>query len=135
MSSSLLSVSNASRKHEEFILKDIDMFVESEEHNWCKRAHVGKSLGIKDIQTSFNGLEKCKILTRQELVSTWCSTPGWSGPKNQQNKTQKFLPLFGVMYVIVNSRQDEGKALKKHILKDIVPRRFDARTKEIKEKP
>ena len=35
------------------------------------------------------------------------------------------------MYVIVNSRKDKGKALKEHILKDIVPRGFDARIKEI----
>ena len=41
---------------------------------------------------------------------------------------------FGVMYVIVNSRKDKGKALKEHILKDIVPRRFDARIEEIQEK-
>ena len=38
------------------------------------------------------------------------------------------------MYVIVKSRKDKGKALKKHILKDIVPRGFDAKIKEIKEK-
>ena len=35
------------------------------------------------------------------------------------------------MYVIVNSRKDKGKALKEHILKDIVPRDFDARFKKI----
>ena len=38
------------------------------------------------------------------------------------------------MYVIVNSRKNEGKALKEHILKDIVPRGFDARIEEIQEK-
>ena len=57
--------------------------------------------------------------------------PGWSRPKDQQNKTCKFLSVFGVMYVIVNSRKDKGKALTEHILKDIVPRGFDARIKEI----
>ena len=31
------------------------------------------------------------------------------------------------MHVIVNSQKDKGKALRKHILKDIVQRRFDAR--------
>ena len=35
------------------------------------------------------------------------------------------------MYVIVNSRKYKGKALKEHILKDIVPRDFDARFKKI----
>ena len=38
------------------------------------------------------------------------------------------------MYVILNSQKDNGKALKKYILKDIVPRGFDARIEEIKEK-
>ena len=31
------------------------------------------------------------------------------------------------MYVIVNSQKDRGKALRKHILKDIVPRGVDAK--------
>ena len=38
------------------------------------------------------------------------------------------------MYVIVNSRKDKGKLLKEHILKDIVPRGFDARIEEIQGK-
>ena len=42
--------------------------------------------------------------------------------------------LTGALYVIVNSQKDKGKALKKHILKDIVPRGSDARTEEIQEK-
>ena len=46
----------------------------------------------------------------------------------------KILSVFGVMYVTVNSQKDKVKALKKHILKDIVPRGFDARIKEIQEK-
>ena len=33
-----------------------------------------------------------------------------------------FISLTGALYVIVNSRKDKGKALKKHILKDVVPR-------------
>ena len=35
------------------------------------------------------------------------------------------------MYVIVKSQKDKGKALKKHILKDIVPRGFDAKIKDL----
>ena len=46
----------------------------------------------------------------------------------------KFLSLLRVMYVIVKSKKDKGKALKKHILKDIVPRGFNARIEGIKEK-
>ena len=38
------------------------------------------------------------------------------------------------MNVIVNSKQDKGKALKEHILKDIEPRGFDAQIEEIQEK-
>ena len=94
-------------------------------------AHLGKFLGIEDIRTLLNDLKKCKILTRQGLVPTQCSTPGWSGPKDQQNKTDKLLSVFGVMYVIVNSRKVKGKTLKEHILKDIVSRGFNVRIKEI----
>ena len=132
--SSLLNVSNASNKCEEFSLKDIEMFVESEEQNWFKQAHVGKFLGIEKIRTSLNDLEKCEIFTRQELVPTRRSTSGCPGPKDQQNKMDKFLSVFGVMHVIINSRNDKDKALKEHILKDIVPRGFDARIEEIQEK-
>ena len=108
-------------------LKDIEVLVDSEERNWFKRADVGKFLGIEDIWTPLNGLEKCEMLTRQELVPTWCTTPGWPGPKDEQNKTDKFLSVFGFMHIIVNSQKDKCKALKEHILKDIVPRSFDAR--------
>ena len=82
MSSSLLNVSNdASRKSEEFSLKDIGVFIDSEEQKWFKRAHVGKFLGIEDIATSLNDLEKREIHTRQEVVPTRHGTPGWHGPK------------------------------------------------------
>ena len=74
------------------------------------------------------------MVTRQEFVPTQRSMSGWSGPKDQQNRTDKFLSVFRVMYVIVNSQNDKGKALKEHILKDIVPSGFDSRIEEIKEK-
>ena len=45
-----------------------------------------------------------------------------------------FISLNGVLYVVVNSWKDKGKALKKHIMKDIVPRGFDARIEQIQEK-
>ena len=92
-----------------------------------------KFLGIEDIRTSLNGLEKCEILNRQELIPTRRGTPGWYGLKDPQNKTDKFLSLFGVMYVIVNSWKDKGKVRKEHILKDIVPCGFDARIEKIPE--
>ena len=132
MSSPLLNVSNdADGRPAEFGLMDIDVFVVSEEPNWLKQTHVGKFLGLEDNRTSLNDLEKCEILTRQELIPTRRSTLGWSGNKDQQNKTDKFLLVYGVMYVIVNYRKDKGKALKEHILRNIVPCGFDARIKEI----
>ena len=71
MSSSLLNVSNdASSRSEELSVKDINVIVDNEEQNWLKRTHVGKFLLLEDIRTSLNGLEKCEMLTRQELVPT-----------------------------------------------------------------
>ena len=80
--SAVLNVSNDSSKPQEFSMKNIEMLVDSEEQNWFKRAHVGRILGIEDIRTSFNGLEKCEMLTRQELVPNRRGTPVWSGPKD-----------------------------------------------------
>ena len=45
-----------------------------------------------------------------------------------------FISLTGALYVVVNSQKDKGKALKKHILKYIVPRRFDVKIEENQEK-
>ena len=87
----MLSVSNASSKPEEFNIKDIEVVVDNEEQNWFKEAHEGKFLGIEDIWTSLNDLEKCEMLTRQELIPSRLGTPGCSGPKDQQNKTDTFL--------------------------------------------
>ena len=92
--SSVLNVSNDSSKPQELSIKDIEMLVDSEEQNWFKRAHVGKVLGPEDIRTSLNGLEKCEMLTRQELVPNRCTTSVWSGSKDQQNKADKFLSAF-----------------------------------------
>ena len=72
--------------------------------------------------------------TRNDIKTTPHGTGGWPGPKDCQNKTDKFLSVFGVMYVIIKSQKDKGKALKKYILKDMVPRGFDARLEEIQEK-
>ena len=75
--SSLLNTSNDNSKPEEFSIKYIEVFVDSEEQNWFKKAHMEKFLGIEDIQTSLNGLEKCEILTREaELIPTQHGTPG-----------------------------------------------------------
>ena len=52
-----------------------------------KRAHVGKFLGLRHIDTSLEGLDKIKMLTRQELIPIPRSMGGWFQPKDHQNKT------------------------------------------------
>ena len=81
----MLNVSNDSSKPEEFSLKDVEVFVDSEEQNWLKRAHVGTFLAIEDIQTSLNGLEKCKILTRQKLIPAWYTRLVWTERPTKQD--------------------------------------------------
>ena len=127
----VLNISIDSSKSEQFSFKDIEVFVDSEDQAWFKRTHVGKFFVLEDIRTSLHGLEKCEILARQELIPTRRDTPGWCGPKDHRNKTDKSLSFFWVMYVIINSQKDKGKVLKEHILKDIVSRWFDARIEEI----
>ena len=72
--------------------------------------------------------------TRNDIKTTPHGTDVWPGPKDHQNKTDKFLSVFGVIYVIIKSQKDKGKALKKHILKGIVQHGFNARIEEIQEK-
>ena len=64
--SSLLNVSNGSSKSEEFNFKDIEVLVDSEKQNWFKRAQVGNFLGLKHIDTSVGGLDKCEMPNRNE---------------------------------------------------------------------
>ena len=71
--------------------------------------------------------------TRNDIQPTANQPCPCPGPKDYQNKTDKFFSAFGVMYVIVNSRKDKDKALKEHVLKDIVPRGFNARINKIQE--
>ena len=89
--SSVLNISNANSNPEEFSLNDIEMLVDSEEQNWLKRAHVGKSLGLENIRTSLNDLDKCEILTKQEFIPTRRRTSPWPGSKDQQSNTDKFF--------------------------------------------
>ena len=132
--SSLLNVSNGSSKSEEFSPKDIKVLVDSQEQNWFKWAHVAKFLGLSQIEKSLVRLDKCEIRVRKDFDPTYTTSTGWSGPEDHQNKTDKFPSLFGVMHVIVKSKKYKCKALKKHIMKDIVPRGFDARIEEVQEK-
>ena len=61
--SSVLNVSNDRSKSEEFNLNNTEMIVDSEEQNWFKWTHVGKSLGLKLIDTSVESLDKCEMPT------------------------------------------------------------------------
>ena len=82
-----------SSKPGEFSLKDIWFLVNNKEQNWFRRAHMGKFLGIEDIWTSLNDLEKCKMLIRQELIPSWRGPLGWFGSKDEQNKTGSCMSL------------------------------------------
>ena len=55
-------------------------------------------------------------------------------PREEAQDHDIFISLTGALYVVVKSRKDKGKTLKKHILKDIAPRGFDARIEEIQGK-
>ena len=74
------------------------------------------------------------MLTRNDIKIALHGTGGWPGPKDHQNKTDKFFSVFEVMYVIVKSQRDKDKTLKKHILKDIVPRGSPAKIEKIQGK-
>ena len=127
----VLNVSNGSSKSEEFNLNNIEVLVNSGDQNWFKWARIGKFLGLKHIDTSVGYLNKYEMPTRNDKKTTPHGTWGWPGPKDHQNKTAKFLSVFRVMYVIIKSQKEKGKVIKKHILKDIVPRGLDARIEEI----
>ena len=55
-------------------------------------------------------------------------------PREDPRDHDIFVLLTGALYVTVNSKKDKGKALNKHIMKHIVPRRFDAKIEKIQEK-
>ena len=65
--SSVLNVSNANSKPEEFSIKDIEMLVDSKEQNWFKQVHIGNFLGLRHVDTSVESLDKCKILARNDI--------------------------------------------------------------------
>ena len=88
-------------------------------------------MGLKHIDPSVEGLDKCEMPARNDIKAANHGAGSWSEPKDHQNKTGKFLSVLGLMYVIVKSQKDKGKALRKHILKDIVPRGFDAKIEDL----
>lgn len=60
---------------------------------------------------------ECEILKKKKLERR-STARGCSGPKNLQNNKDKFLLVYGVTYVIVNSHN--GKEIRKWILKNII---------------
>ena len=131
--SSVLNVSNACSKSEEFSINDIEVLVDSEEQNWFKLAHMGQFLGIARIITSTAKFSEEDIRSRSFLQAKRV-IHGIEPSRENAQYHDIFVSLTGALYVTVNSRKDKGKVLKKHILKDIVPRGFDARIEEIQEK-
>ena len=107
-----MNTSNDNSKPEEFNLNDIEVLVDSEGENWFKRAQVGKFLGLAKILMSVEGLDAQEMPQRDDIKVMVSNPYPWPEPKDHQNKTDKFPSFFGVMYVIVNSKKDKGKALK-----------------------
>ena len=103
----------------------VEVLLDEENQPWFKRAHVGKFLELYDIESSLRHLDECEERARSSFNPLPCSARCWTGPKNQQNRTDKFLSAYGVMYVIVNSRKSKGKELRDWILRDVVPRGFN----------
>ena len=100
MSFSLLNVSSAINKPEEFSLNDIEVVVDSEGENWLKRVHVGKYLGLAKILMSVEGLDKRERHEFGSICVSYCA-----GTKDQQNNTDIFILRKGVKYVISRSRK------------------------------
>ena len=118
---------------EEYILKDIEVLVDGKEQNWFKRAHIGQYLGIARIIASTAKLSEEHIKSRAFLQAKG-GTYSMDPLREDAQDHDIFISLTGAVYVTVNSQKVKAKALKKHILKDIVPRGFDARIEEIQEK-
>ena len=54
---------------------------------------------------SVEGLDKQEMVRRDDMDATVSNPYPWSGPKDQQNKTDIFLSVYGVFYVIVRSKK------------------------------
>ena len=113
-------------------IEDIEVLIDCDNKPWFKRAHVGAFLGLEDIRTSVRNLEGDDFCTREQLGARH-SMPGWSGPKEQQNKTDVFLSVYGVMHVIIISQKERGKELKEFIFNIIIPRGLNEKIKQLQE--
>ena len=130
--SSLLNVSNDSSKSEEFSINDIEVLADNKVQNLFKRACIRQYLGIACIITSPSKLSE-EVERSLAFLQSGGEIRSVDPPEEDAQDHDFFISLTGALYVTVSSRKDKGKALKKHILKDIVPRGFDARIEEIHE--
>ena len=94
------------------------------------RARIGWYLGIACIIISTTRLSEEDIRSPAFLQAKW-GIRSIGSPREDAQDHDIFILLTGALYVIVNSKKGKGKALKKHILKDIVPRGFDAKIEGI----
>ena len=82
---------------------------------------MGKFLGLDNIHRS-----TAKLTDEDQKTRAFLQAEGgchiMTPPREDAQDHDIFISLTGALYVIVNSRKDKGKALKKHILKDIAPR-------------
>ena len=116
-------------------LVSVEVLVDKKEQNWFKRTHVGKFLGLVHIHRSTAKLadkdHKTRAFLKVEVGGCLDAIPP---REDDQEDHHIFILLTGALYVVVNYQKDKRKALKKQILKDIVPRRFDVKIELILEK-
>ena len=79
---------------------EIETIVNADGNPWFKRAHVGYFLDLKNIRIPSEGLDKCEMRIRKDLIPTT-----WPGPKGLQNKTEVCLSKRGFLYVINKCRK------------------------------
>ena len=122
------------KQNKEFKIEQIEKLYINEVP-WFKRAHIGKLLEINHIATSTSKLMVGDKKPRAVLMTKdgYRTTDGWSGPSDDQNNSDIFFLLTGALYTIVNSQKTKAIALKNHILRDIVPRGFNAKLEQIQE--
>ena len=93
----------------------IEVLFDCDNQPWFKRAHVGKFLDLPQIVNSLQKLDKSEICTRTDFGATVSITNGWSEPKDQQNKTDVFLSIYGV---IGKHRATSG--VRKKVVKSVI---------------
>ena len=93
----------------------IEVIVDEGNKPWFKRAHVGKFLDIKHIDTSVGGLDSDEMSARIDLEFARSFRTG----KFKGQPHDIFLSDYGVLHVIIGSRKPRGK---EWIMRVVVPR-------------